>query len=204
MSLSVSSMPPKDCGWFGEKCFLDNFKFPILWSTGDKKTQVPVTIYPTQVPTYQGEKVNYDDPNSAPGRFEDPKGVYDPYSEENQAKAEAMTPKYQGEKVNYDDPNSAPGRFEDPKGVYDPYSEENQAKAEAMTPKYPFNDEGIIPTETEKDCGWFGEKCLELPKFPKIEFSDLGNIPLYIGGGIMAYFLLKSFGKTIIKGKLGV
>ena len=162
MSLTFSSMPPKDCGWFGEKCLLDNFKFPILWSTGDKKTQGPVTIYPTQGPTYQGEK------------------------------------------VNFTDPNSAPGRFEDPKGIYDPYSEENQAKAKAMTPKYPFDDQGIIETKTEKDCGWFGEKCLEFPKFPKIEFPDLGNIPLYIGGGIMAYFLLKSFGKTIIKGKLGV
>ena len=115
-------------------------------------------------------------------------------------------PIYQGEKVNFTDPNSAPGRFEDPKGIYDPYSEENQAKAKAMTPKYPFNKQGIIETQTktDKDCGWFGEKCLELPKFPKIEFPDLGNIPLYIGGGIMAYFLLKSFGKTIIKGKLGV
>jgi len=169
-------------------------------------------------PIYQGEKVNYDDPNSAPGRFVDPKGVYDPYSEENQAKAKAMTPKYQGEKVNYDDPNSAPGRFEDPKGVYDPYSKEVQDKAKAMTPKYPFDDQGIIETQpkSDKDCGLLGEKCLEFPKiefpkiefpkieFPKIEFPDLGNIPLYIGGGIMAYFLLKSFGKTIIKGKLGV
>tara|TARA_R110000744_G_scaffold38495_1_gene88117 strand:- start:9 stop:371 length:363 start_codon:yes stop_codon:yes gene_type:complete len=115
-------------------------------------------------------------------------------------------PIYQGEKVNFTDPNSAPGRFEDPKGVYDPYSAENQAKAKAMTPKYPFNDQGIIAEQTkpDKDCGWFGEKCLEFPKFPKMEFPDLGNIPLYIGGGIMAYFLLKSFGKTIIKGKLGV
>jgi len=130
---------------------------PILWSTGDK----PMNTKPIQGPIYQGEK------------------------------------------VNFTDPNSAPGRFEDPKGVYDPYSKENQAKADLMTPKYPFNDQGIIETQTktDKDCGWFGEKCLE---FPKIEFPELGNIPLYIGGGIIAYFLLKSFGKTIIKGKLGV
>ena len=115
-----------------------------------------------------------------------------------------MGPIYQGEKVNFTDPNSAPGRFEDPKGVYDPYSKENQAKADLMTPKYPFDKEGIIATQTvktDKDCGWFGEKCLELPK---IEFPNLGNIPLYIGGGIIAYFLLKSFGTTVIKGKLGV
>tara|TARA_R110000803_G_scaffold125824_1_gene193375 strand:- start:88 stop:603 length:516 start_codon:yes stop_codon:yes gene_type:complete len=171
MSLSVSSMPPKDCGWFGEKCFLDNLNN---------------TLFPP-------DRVNPNHKNLGP---------YDPLQ------ATFQGPTYQGEKVNFTDPNSAPGRFEDPKGIYDPYSKENQAKADLMKPKYPFNDQGIIAEQTkpDKDCGWFGEKCLEFPKieFPKFEFPDLGNIPLYIGGGIMAYFLLKSFGKTIIKGKLGI
>tara|TARA_R110000824_G_scaffold313761_1_gene500539 strand:+ start:207 stop:791 length:585 start_codon:yes stop_codon:yes gene_type:complete len=117
------------------------------------------------------------DPNLAPDRFVDPKGIYDPWSKSAQDKAAKievntgpLTPVYQDKPVNFTGLGS---------------------------PIMPFLNPEKSQQKKDIDCGWFGEKCWK----PLSLFDGgLGSLPLVIVGGVAGYFLLK----TVIKGKLGI